>query len=413
MSADPSTTIPAAARVRGGPIRKVRALLLPVLLPAILLLGCSSSAATPAPSASPTAAATVAGSAAASPTGVEASLGGACKAAPSGTAGTADCTTAPGAGLPSADATVSASSAPTLGVEPLRYPLTLQDDEGNVVILDRAPTRIVSLTPASTETLFALGAGDLVVGGSEGDDYPAAAKNLPKVAKYTGVEIEKVVALTPDLVIAGGNRFTPTPDIEKLRSLGIQVLVVYAPSVDGVLKDIDLIGRAAGKVEAATSMVASLRSRIRSIAEAAQAVGPRQRVFYELDATKEIYGPAPKSFLAEMIVMAGGDPITTGNEAIFAISLERLVAADPQVIILGDAAYGTTAEIVAARPGWENMTAVRQGAIRPVNDVIVSRPGPRIADGLAALALAINPTLALPSDEAPGGSASPGTSTAP
>ncbi len=120
------------------------------------------------------------------------------------------------------------------------------------------------------------------------------------------------------------------------------------------------------------------------------------RVFYELDATKEIYGPAPESFLASMIQLAGGDPITTGDPAVFAIPIEKLVAADPQVIVLGDAAYGMTAEAVAQRPGWAGMTAVKDGAIRPVDDTIVTRPGPRIAEGLRALALAIDPTLAIP-----------------
>jgi iron complex transport system substrate-binding protein len=76
--------------------------------------------------------------------------------------------------------------------------------------------------------------------------------------------------------------------------------------------------------------------------------------------------------------------------------VERLVAADPEVIVLGDAAYGTTPEAVAKRPGWEGMTAVRTGAIRPVDDILVTRPGPRLADGLAALALAIDPKLQLP-----------------
>jgi iron complex transport system substrate-binding protein len=127
----------------------------------------------------------------------------------------------------------------------------------------------------------------------------------------------------------------------------------------------------------------------------------RPRVFYELDATKEIYGPADDSFLVEMIGLAGGDPITTGSRTVFSIPLERLVAADPQVIVLGDAAYGTTPATVAARPGWSGMAAVKSGAVRPVNDVVVTRPGPRLVEGLRALALAIDPAAALPPAPAP------------
>ena len=152
-------------------------------------------------------------------------------------------------------------------------------------------------------------------------------------------------------------------------------------------------------------MAAQMEAEISAIGDAiAAAGGTRPRVFYELDATKEIYGPADDSFLTEMIELAGGDPITTGSPTVFSIPLERLLAADPQVIVLGDAAYGTTPEIVTARPGWGGMTAVTSGAIRPVNDVIVTRPGPRLVEGLRALALAIDPAASLP----PAPSPSPG-----
>jgi SAM-dependent methyltransferase len=130
---------------------------------------------------------------------------------------------------------------------------------------------------------------------------------------------------------------------------------------------------------------------------AVAAGGARPRVFYELDTYQgTIYGPADQTLYADMIRLAGGDPINTGSPTVFSIPLETLLAADPQVIVLGDAAYGMTAEIVAARPGWGGMTAVKDGAIRPVNDVVVTRPGPRLVEGLRALALAIDPAASLP-----------------
>jgi iron complex transport system substrate-binding protein len=143
-------------------------------------------------------------------------------------------------------------------------------------------------------------------------------------------------------------------------------------------------------------MTDAMQARIDAISAAAGAAGSRPRTFYELGAEPEIYGPADSSFAADMVALAGGEPITTGSTTAYSISLERLVTADPEVIVLGDAAYGATAEVVAARAGWAVMTAVKTGAIRPVDDVIVTRPGPRLADGLAALALAIHPELVLP-----------------
>ena len=128
------------------------------------------------------------------------------------------------------------------------------------------------------------------------------------------------------------------------------VLTVYAKDVAGVLADIRLVGKAIGKGAAAADLAASMRAEIDQIA-AATASLPHPRTFYELDATKDIYGPADGSFIVEMISLAGGDPITTGSTTVFSIPLERLVGADPEVIVLGDAAYGTTPAMVRARAG--------------------------------------------------------------
>lgn len=294
-------------------------------------------------------------------------------------------------------ATPIPTQAPTPSPTPVQpdFPLTLTDDEGTKVAIPAAPQRIVSLSPANTEILWTLGAGARQAGGTDYDDFPADAVALPDVASYTGVDVEKIVGLEADLVLATGKGFNPPDDVARLRSLGIPVLVVYAPDVDGVLADIELIGTAIGEREAALALTAAMRSEMERVRTAAQAAGTTPRVFYELDATAEIYGPADDSFVAEMVVLAGGEPITTGDPNVFAISLERLVDADPEVIVLGDANYGATPEGVAQRPGWGTMTAVKAGAIRPVDDIVVTRPGPRLAEGLLALARAIHPELDL------------------
>jgi iron complex transport system substrate-binding protein len=302
--------------------------------------------------------------------------------------------------FPSAQASPSATSSP---VPTASFPLTLTDDEGGTLTLPAAPVLIVSLSPAHTEIAFALGAGDKVVATTDFDDYPPEVKSLPHVATYEGVDVEKVVGLRPDLVLAGGNGFTKPDAVTKLRSLHIAVLVTYAKDVAGVLQDIRLIGQAIGEPAKAADLAASMRAGIDQIA-AATATLPHPRTFYELDATKEIYGPAPNSFVAEMVSLAGGEPITTGNPAVFSIPLEKLVAADPQVIVLGDANFGTTPAVVKARPGWGGMTAVKAGAIMPVDDTTITRPGPRLVEGLRVLALAIHPDLVLP-----GASPSPGS----
>jgi iron complex transport system substrate-binding protein len=328
----------------------------------------------------------------------------------------AACSAAPAASPSPAPATASASPAVVASVAPSAilapsptaapteapaFPVQLTDDEGTAVTIPAEPQRIVTLTPAVTETLFALGAGDRIVGKSEDILlYPPEASAVPDVEKFDGsaivVDIEKIVAAKADLVIAGGNFGTPPDAVQKLRGLGIPVLVVYAPDVETVYTDIDLVGKAIGTPDEATAMVERMRSEFAAVTDAVKDV-PAPRVYYEIDATGAFYGPADDSFLAEMIKLAGGDPVTTGSPDKYDISAERLLAADPQVILLGDAAYGVTAADVAKRPGWDTMSAVRDGAIRPIEDTMITRPGPRLFLGLQLLASTIHPDVAIPS----------------
>jgi iron complex transport system substrate-binding protein len=300
-------------------------------------------------------------------------------------------------------APATATPAPSPSAAP--FPVTLTDDEGTAVELTAAPEQIVSLTPATTEILYTLGAADRMVGKVEDPaNFPPEAKNVPVVGTFNTVDVEKIVGLGTDLVIAGGNNGTPPDSITKLRSLKIPVLVVYARDVDGVFKDIQLTGRAVGKGAEANDLVASMQSGFRGVDGLTKPV-TKPRVFYETGDVPAIYGVADDSFVASMIRLAGGEPITTGSSTDWAQSIEKLVQADPEVIVLGDAAYGVTAAAVAKRSGWAGMTAVKSSSIRAVDDIVVTRPGPRLLDGLYALVKAIHPELAVPS-AAPAASAS-------
>ncbi len=302
--------------------------------------------------------------------------------------------TPPPAASPTAAPSSTATASPS--VEPAAvFPLTVTDDEGTAVEIATEPARIVSLTPATTEILFAIGAGDRVVATTDFDDYPPEAVALPDVASFTSVDVERIVGLESDLVLAGGNNFNDPEAIARLRTLGVPVVVTYATDVEGVLRDIELVGASVGRAQEAGDLVASMRSGFDQVAAATEGQ-PRPRVFYELDATSEIYTAADDSFIEEMIELAGGDPITTGSASSFSISLERLIDADPELILLGDAAYGVTPDLVSARPGWAVMTAVRDGRITPVDDIVITRPGPRLVEGLRQLAAAIHPEVALP-----------------
>ena len=265
------------------------------------------------------------------------------------------------------------------------YPLTLTDDEGTSVTLPAEPQRIVSLTPAETEILFALGAGDRVVGKVEDiANYPPEAADVPVMGRFDGVDVEQIVDAGADLVLAGGSGGTPPDAIEQLRSLGVPVLVVYAQDVDGALADIDLTAAAVGRPAEGAALVADMRREFDEVAAATAGV-ERPRVFIETGNQPAVYGIADDSVYAEMIELAGGEAVTTGSATNWEMPVERLVAEDPEIILLADAAYGATAEEVSGRPGWDVVSAVRDGAIHPIDDIVLTRPGPRLTEGLQAL----------------------------
>ena len=303
---------------------------------------------------------------------------------------------------PTQGPTTAPTTAPTDAPTPTivaEFPVTLTDDEGTSVTIDTEPHRIVSLTPAATETLFALGLGDRVVGKAQDVfNFPPEAASIPEVAVYDTVDVEQVVGLEPDLVIAGGNFFTKPEAVQQLRALDIPVVVLYAPDIETVSTDIEAIGAATGTSTEAGAITDRIATEFSAVSDAVAAL-PKPRVFYELDATGAIYGPSDDSFLAEMIELAGGDPITTGSPDTYDIPIERLIAEDPQVILLADAPFGVKAEDVVKRPGWSAMTAVKDGEIRPIDDSTVTRPGPRLFLGLALLAQTIHPGAAIPSAE--------------
>ena len=301
---------------------------------------------------------------------------------------------APAGSSPQVTLLPSASAAPSAPAHSI-YPLTLTDDAGREVTIPRAPTRIVSLAPSNTEIVCALDACDDLVGVTDFDDYPAQVAAVTDVVIGAVVDIEKVVAAEPELILAAGNELTPTPVIDQLSQLGYPVLSLYPHDLEGVYDDISRVGQAIDAPGVADGVVASMQGRADAVATAV-AGASQPRTFYEVGVFEgSIYTAGNDSFLASLISLAGGEPVT-GDAASTAIQLEDLIAADPELILLGDAAYDPTItpESVAGRPGWGEMTAVQDGSIVVVlDDVVITRPGPRIVDGLEALARAIHPDL--------------------
>lgn len=292
---------------------------------------------------------------------------------------------------PSASPSSSATASPaTASPSAAAFPATVSDFQGRSVTIAARPSRIVSIGPSITEFLFALGAGDRVVGVDDFSDQPAAAKNIDKVGGVK-VNLEKVVSLKPDLVFTV--KFSDGT-IERLVSAGLTVIVVDPQSVADVSRTAVLIGTAVGAD--GSKLSASIDAQLNSVKEKVAAATTKPRVFHEVDASDPTkpYTVGPGSYIQDLIALAGGVNIAANAGSAYPqLSLEEVVKADPEIIVLGDADYGVTADQVAARPGWSAISAVKNKKIFAISDSLVSRPGPRVGDAALAYAKLLHPEL--------------------
>ena len=227
---------------------------------------------------------------------------------------------------------------------------SIVDDLGREVNISSVPQRIVSLAPSNTEILFALGLADKIVAVTDMCDYPAEARAKPKLGGFEP-NLEQIVAFGPDLVLAIGGY----PDlVSQLESKGLIVIALQPKDLQGILTDIELVGQITGTETRASELVGDARQRIDSVVERVKGT-PRRRVFFELDASADSSTPwtaGPGSFAHALIELAGGENVAQDAPAPWVqFSAEEIVRSDPQVIILADARYGVTPDIVTKRPG--------------------------------------------------------------
>jgi iron complex transport system substrate-binding protein len=263
------------------------------------------------------------------------------------------------------------------------------DDSGREVRLARPARRVVSLLPAATGTLFALGAGDRVVGRTRYDDEPHLA-HLPSVGGGLDPSVEALVALRPDLVLAwegpGGS-----PLRQELDALGIPVFGLATRDTAAIYANVRRLGRLTGRDAAADSVSAAIRARLEAV-RASVPPGPRPRVLYVVGIDPPFIA-GTDNFISELIGVAGGDPVPLAAELRGAspqVSREALVRLRPDVVVLPvQAGDDDSLERLRREPGWRDVPAVREGRVATVPADLVSQPGPRIAEMAEALAAAI------------------------
>jgi iron complex transport system substrate-binding protein len=272
---------------------------------------------------------------------------------------------------------------------PKDFPVTLTAANGKVTIPGR-PARIISLSPTSTESLFAIGAGPQVVAVDDQSDYPPTAPKT-KLSGYTP-NAEAIAGYRPDLVVLSGNE---NNIVGALGKLGIPVLLHPAANdLEGAYGQIEQLGLATGHRGDAEGLVTRLKARIGALVKSTQVSRPLS-VYHEL--SPDGYSATSKTFIGRVYGLFGlrnvADKADSSGSGYPQLSAEYLVAANPDVIVLADTkCCEQTAASVAARPGWGEIAAVRNGAVVEVDDSLASRWGPRIVEFVRAVALALERT---------------------
>ena len=280
-----------------------------------------------------------------------------------------------------------AARRPEQGTGHGRFPVTLKDDEGNSVTIRRPPERIVTFGQSDTEIVFALGLGNRLVGVCcEFDNFPPAATRLPQVeGAAQKPNAEKVVSLRPDVML---NAFPGADTWSKpMEDAGIAVFTTLAMDFSDAVHDIQAIGRLLGAQRAATVIANRMRRSAASIEAKAEQAG-RVSCFLDLGG---LYTVAPGDFIYDLLQRAGCNPVTSSAKTPFPQwSKEQLVRDDPDVyLFMSDS--GTTVAAVKKDPVLSKLSAVRNDRVVSVIGDLVSRPGPRLSQGLVVLARALHP----------------------
>jgi len=276
-------------------------------------------------------------------------------------------------------------------------PIVITDSLGHTITLEKPAQRVASLAPSNTEILFAIGAGTQVVARDSFSDYPEHAKGITNVGGGFGeIDTETLVSLQPDLVLLA--EINPVEQVQTLENLGLKVFYLNNPKdLEGMYDNLRIVSRLVGHEGEADTLIEGLQARVAEVEKRVANVSERPIVFYELDGTdpNAPWTSGPGTFIDLLLARAGGKNLGNSLEGAWVqISVEELIAKNPDIILLGDFTYGgVKPEDVVARPGWDSIAAVKNQRVFPFDDNLVSRPGPRMVDGLETLAKLLHPEL--------------------
>ena len=300
--------------------------------------------------------------------------------------GVAGCS-AGGGKTPAAESTAGAgASAGTETATPATFPVTVTDDASRSVTIEKQPTRIVSLAPANTEIVTAIGVPiSKLVGVTTYDDYPTNVKSLPKMGDFMNPNIEAVTAAKPDLVLITGG--IQNDVLGKLQNTGAKVVVVDPKTLDGLYESIGIVGKVTGETGGADQVVSDMMSAVDQIRTKLGDAKPT-RVFMEIG-FNPLFTVGKGTLIDDMIKAAGGANVVTQSGYV-PYSVEKVIKDDPSVYFATHGGMGDPGAI-AKRSGYSKIAAVKNGRVVILDDNLVSRPGPRVVEGIESMARALHP----------------------
>lgn len=267
------------------------------------------------------------------------------------------------------------------------FPVTITDDASRTVTIAAEPKRIVSLAPANTEIVYSLGLIDRLVGVTTWDDYPAQVKDIAKVGDFTTPNLEAIAAADPDVILVTGG--VQADVIGKLEAVGAEVVVVDPQDLDGVYAAIGDVAKITGATAKGKELVASMKADLAEIKTALAGVEPVP-AFIEIG-WGPLYTAGAGTLLDDLLAQAGGANVVTESGYV-GYSVEQLVTDQP-VVYLGTLSSIGDAASLGKRPGYASIAAIKSGRVFSLSDNLVSRPGPRVVEGVREIAKALHPDL--------------------
>ncbi len=270
-----------------------------------------------------------------------------------------------------------------------KYPYTAKDSKGKEVVIEKEPKKIISIAPSITELIYALGKGDELVGRTDYCDYPEEAKKVQSIGSLTDPNVEKIIEQKPDLVIASTHFKDDVA--KKLEGLGIKVIVLYnADNFNGVYDSINTLGQIVNAQDKANELISSMKKKTEAVKEKVKGK-EAPKVYYVVGFGKNgDYTATGDTFISQMIEMAGGTNVAKDASG-WKYSLEKIMEKDPEYIIISKNFEMKNQFINTA--GYKELSAVKNNKVIEIDDNLLNRQGPRLSEGVEAVAKILHPDL--------------------